>query len=256
MAYFWVPGAGVPAVARIRQRTARRERPEPGLRSTSTAGTTRSRREGDTITLGKGGVDDAEDGEVIVHETGHSIHAAQVPGFGSTLESGSIGEAFGDYFSVTVGDWRRVGVPAKAPGCVADWDSIPTRRPCRTASAGWTGKDYAEDVAARSTRTVRSGRTHCSTSAPRSARRWPTGSSSTPSSASRRHQLRGGGPANGRDRSIDVRRVPGCCGTEGVRRPRHSLTRHTVGTPQTTLPNRLPTATVRQGRCVVRQRCS
>src|SRR6266545_4482504 len=59
----------------------------------------------DTITLGKGGVDDAEDGEVIVHETGHAVHDAQVPGFGSSLEAGSIGEAWGDYFSVTVGDW-------------------------------------------------------------------------------------------------------------------------------------------------------
>ncbi|HEY3562265.1 MAG TPA: M4 family metallopeptidase [Kribbella sp.] len=80
----------------------------------------------DIITLGKGGVDDAEDGEVIVHETGHAVHAAQVPGFGSSLEAGSIGEAFGDYFAVTVGDWvaKQYGVPVKAPlACVMDWDS-------------------------------------------------------------------------------------------------------------------------------------
>ena len=36
-----------------------------------------------TITLGKGGVDDAEDAEVIVHEYGHSVQDNQVPGFGS-----------------------------------------------------------------------------------------------------------------------------------------------------------------------------
>ena len=36
-----------------------------------------------TITLGKGGVDDAEDAEVIVHEYGHSVQDDQVPGFGS-----------------------------------------------------------------------------------------------------------------------------------------------------------------------------
>jgi zinc metalloprotease ZmpB len=104
----------------------------------------------DTITLGKGGVDDAEDGEVIVHETGHSIHAAQVPGFGSTLESGSIGEAFGDYFSVTVGDWvaKKYGVPVKEPlACVMDWDSTSytsTVPHClRRLDAG---KHYPEDV--------------------------------------------------------------------------------------------------------------
>ena len=37
-----------------------------------------------TITLGKGGVDDAEDAEVIVHEYGHSVQDDQVPGFGSS----------------------------------------------------------------------------------------------------------------------------------------------------------------------------
>ena len=35
---------------------------------------------GDYIRLGKGGVDDAEDAEVIMHEYGHAIHADQVPG--------------------------------------------------------------------------------------------------------------------------------------------------------------------------------
>src|SRR5919199_2579326 len=34
------------------------------------------------ITYGKGGVDDAEDAEVIVHEYGHSVQDAQIPGFG------------------------------------------------------------------------------------------------------------------------------------------------------------------------------
>ncbi|MEV6266863.1 M4 family metallopeptidase [Kribbella sp. NPDC051936] len=80
----------------------------------------------DTITLGKGGVDDAEDGEVIVHETGHAVHDAQVPGFGTSLEAGSIGEAFGDYFAVSVGYWvaKKSGVPIQADlACVMDWDS-------------------------------------------------------------------------------------------------------------------------------------
>jgi zinc metalloprotease ZmpB len=81
----------------------------------------------DYIRLGKGGVDDAEDGEVIVHEYGHAVHDAQVAGFGSSLDAGSIGEAFGDYLAVTVGldAARQYGWPVRAPeACVADWDAV------------------------------------------------------------------------------------------------------------------------------------
>ncbi len=80
----------------------------------------------DLIKLGKGGVDDAEDGEVIVHEYGHAVHDSQVPGFGSSLEAGSIGEGFSDYLAVTVGLHvaGQLGVPVLAPAaCVADWDA-------------------------------------------------------------------------------------------------------------------------------------
>ncbi|MBW8750771.1 MAG: M36 family metallopeptidase [Propionibacteriales bacterium] len=78
------------------------------------------------VRLGKGGVDDAEDAEVIVHEYGHAVHASQVPGFGGSEEAGSIGEAWGDYFAVSVGldaadDY---GWPVAAdPSCPMDWDS-------------------------------------------------------------------------------------------------------------------------------------
>jgi zinc metalloprotease ZmpB len=73
-----------------------------------------------TITLGKGGVDDAEDAEVIVHEYGHSVQDNQVPGFGSTPDAGAIGEAFGDYLAVTVSEHF---APTGDEPCVADWDS-------------------------------------------------------------------------------------------------------------------------------------
>ena len=80
------------------------------------------------ITLGKGGVDDAEDAEVIVHEYGHSVQDSQVPGFGTDLESGSIGEGFGDYLAVAVTDWA-TGIPTRTPeACVADWDSTSYTR--------------------------------------------------------------------------------------------------------------------------------
>ncbi len=76
------------------------------------------------ITLGKGGVDDGEDAEVIVHEYGHSVQDSQVAGFGTTLESGSIGEGFSDYLAVAVTSWA-TGTPTLTPeACVADWDSV------------------------------------------------------------------------------------------------------------------------------------
>ena len=75
----------------------------------------------DVLRFGKGGVDDAEDAEVILHEYGHAIQDSQVAGFGSSAEAGAIGEGFGDYFAVTVSD---VIAPTADPACVADWDSV------------------------------------------------------------------------------------------------------------------------------------
>ncbi|HMG20729.1 MAG TPA: M36 family metallopeptidase, partial [Kofleriaceae bacterium] len=72
------------------------------------------------ITYGTGGVDDAEDGEVIVHEYGHSVQDNQVPGFGAAEEGGAMGEGFGDYLGATVnasltGTFQLV--------CIAEWDA-------------------------------------------------------------------------------------------------------------------------------------
>jgi hypothetical protein len=78
------------------------------------------------LRFGKGGVDDAEDAEVILHEYGHAIHFAQNFSFASE-EAGAISEGFGDYWAVTVGDvvTRTLGVPVREPlACVADWDSV------------------------------------------------------------------------------------------------------------------------------------
>jgi len=79
----------------------------------------------DEMRLGKGGVDDAEDAEVILHEYGHAIHFAQGFQF-STEEAGAISEGFGDYWAVTVSEHVRqlLGLPASPdPACVADWDA-------------------------------------------------------------------------------------------------------------------------------------
>jgi hypothetical protein len=79
----------------------------------------------DEIRFGKGGVDDAEDAEVILHEYGHAIHDGSGFVFGSE-EAGAISEGFGDYWAVTVSDVvaRKLGVPEREPlPCVMDWDA-------------------------------------------------------------------------------------------------------------------------------------
>ena len=78
------------------------------------------------LRFGKGGVDDAEDAEVILHEYGHAIHDSQNFSFASE-EAGAISEGFGDYWAVTVSDVvaKSLGVPEREPlPCVADWDSV------------------------------------------------------------------------------------------------------------------------------------
>jgi hypothetical protein len=77
----------------------------------------------DLLRFGKGGVDDAEDAEVILHEYGHAMMDSQVTpfGFGTSVEAGSIGEGFADYWAVTVSN---VIAPTPDPACVADWDSV------------------------------------------------------------------------------------------------------------------------------------
>jgi hypothetical protein len=74
----------------------------------------------DVIRLGKGGVDDAEDAEVILHEYGHAVHDAQGVDL-QGVEAGGIGEGWGDYLAVTVSNYL---APTPDAPCVADWDSV------------------------------------------------------------------------------------------------------------------------------------
>ena len=65
----------------------------------------------DQMVFGKGGVDDAEDGEVILHEYGHQIHFSQSATFFSSTEAGSISEGLQRLLG---GDSRRGGWRAAA----------------------------------------------------------------------------------------------------------------------------------------------
>jgi len=88
------------------------------------------------LTFGTGGVDDAEDAEIIAHEYGHAIQDDQVPGWGESHESGSMGEAFGDYLAAsffadikpsilrpTIGNWDAVVYSGDEPPCLRRLDS-------------------------------------------------------------------------------------------------------------------------------------
>jgi hypothetical protein len=53
------------------------------------------------LTFGTGEIDDAEDGETVLHEFGHAIQDAIIPDFGQSEEEAAIGEGFGDYFAAS-----------------------------------------------------------------------------------------------------------------------------------------------------------
>ena len=96
----------------------------------------------DVITYGVGGVDDAEDLEVVWHEYGHAIQDAQVPGYGSSEEAGATGEGFGDYWAVTMSEATSRGFDLP---CVADWDSTSyTPGPVHCLRRTDTGKTVAD----------------------------------------------------------------------------------------------------------------
>ena len=80
----------------------------------------------DEMRFGKGGVDDAEDGDVILHELGHQIHFSQSDTFFSSAEAGAISEGFGDYWAYTVSKavMADLGLgPQADPACIAKWDA-------------------------------------------------------------------------------------------------------------------------------------
>lgn len=69
------------------------------------------------IAFGLGGVDDAEDADVILHEYGHSIQDNQVPEFGQSPEAGAMGEGFSDYLAASFFASRSFDET-----CLAEWD--------------------------------------------------------------------------------------------------------------------------------------
>jgi fungalysin metallopeptidase (M36) len=65
------------------------------------------------ITYGSGGVDDAEDADIILHEYGHALHHDVQGGIGNG-QNGSMSEGYGDYFAASFYDDALVG----------EWDAV------------------------------------------------------------------------------------------------------------------------------------
>ncbi|MBC8329942.1 MAG: M36 family metallopeptidase, partial [Planctomycetes bacterium] len=65
------------------------------------------------ITYGSGGVDDAEDADIIIHEYGHALHH-DVQGSIGSGQNGAMSEGYGDYFAASFYDDALVG----------EWDAV------------------------------------------------------------------------------------------------------------------------------------
>jgi len=74
-----------------------------------------------SLTFGTGGVDDAEDGETILHELGHAIQDAICPDFGQSPQAAAMGEGFGDYFAASFFAAKK---PRRFRTSVASWDAV------------------------------------------------------------------------------------------------------------------------------------
>jgi hypothetical protein len=94
--------------------------------------------------FGDGGVDDAEDVEIVLHEFGHAVQHNAVPGLGITWEARSQDEGTSDYFAATFsGDTRY-------PDTIGEWDATgydpnPDNDPPRLRPIV-TERHYPEDM--------------------------------------------------------------------------------------------------------------
>lgn len=105
--------------------------------------------------FGDGGVDDAEDADIIVHEFGHAIQHNQnslcFPG-GSYVpqenDARAIGEGFGDYFAASFyADKGDATYQALNAACVGEWDSSPYSSTAPTCLRRVDGsKQYPNDL--------------------------------------------------------------------------------------------------------------
>jgi hypothetical protein len=86
----------------------------------------------DALYFGEGGVPDAEDADIMVHEYGHAIQFAQNPNWGcmsgSQCEMRAMGEGFSDYLAAVVhAGYGNPPYQDAHAACVGEWDSTAYR---------------------------------------------------------------------------------------------------------------------------------
>lgn len=92
---------------------------------------------GPLLLFGDGGVDDAEDPDIILHEYAHAIHDWLSPGVlftGSESEARAVSEGFGDYWAFSSG-YAESMASGRDPGCIGDWDARCDGADCGYPSA-------------------------------------------------------------------------------------------------------------------------
>jgi hypothetical protein len=113
-----------------------------------------------SIAYGAGGVDDAEDGDVIIHEYGHAMQDSQSPEFGRSerYDPAALAEGSSDYWAATMSS-RAPHAANEDDVCIFDWDATTYGRlfpkvPPETSSRRCGRR---ADV----TRTLADARAHC-----------------------------------------------------------------------------------------------
>lgn len=91
--------------------------------------------------FGDGGVDDAEDGDIIIHEYGHALLDYQQPGLFYTSEGGAIHEGFADLLSALIFFNKN---PSWDQPCMGEWDAVGFGATCMRRVDG--SKHYPEDL--------------------------------------------------------------------------------------------------------------
>jgi Zn-dependent metalloprotease len=77
------------------------------------------------LRFGDGGVDDAEDAEIVWHEYGHALLDNQVPNINQNFDG--MGEGFGDYWAATMSTLFPSANRARYDPAVGEWDATSYR---------------------------------------------------------------------------------------------------------------------------------
>jgi hypothetical protein len=86
------------------------------------------------VSFGEGGVPDATDAMIVLHEYGHVIQGAIRPGSSHGNWGSGVSEGFGDFLAAAYYDDKHTN-PAATRGHMFSWDANPT-------DAYWTGRRY------------------------------------------------------------------------------------------------------------------